>query len=99
MKIIIGALFFLMSINAFSQELNCQVSIILDAKLEITTVEREALDELENVIYELMNNTAWTKEEFKVEERINCNLQLQIKRFQVKVRIKEPFRYNLRDRH
>ena len=69
---------FLMFSNLNAQELNCQVSIVIDAKLEITSVEREILDQLENTIYELMNNTSWTKDNFTVEERINCNVQLQI---------------------
>ena len=60
------------------QELNCQVSIILDARLEINVVEREVLDQLENTIYEFMNNTIWTKDKFTMEERINCNIQIQI---------------------
>eukprot|EP00353_Schmidingerella_taraikaensis_P012613 CAMPEP_0185586888 /NCGR_PEP_ID=MMETSP0434-20130131/46544_1 /TAXON_ID=626734 ORGANISM="Favella taraikaensis, Strain Fe Narragansett Bay" /NCGR_SAMPLE_ID=MMETSP0434 /ASSEMBLY_ACC=CAM_ASM_000379 /LENGTH=222 /DNA_ID=CAMNT_0028208349 /DNA_START=39 /DNA_END=703 /DNA_ORIENTATION=- len=62
-----------------AQELNCQVSIVTDAKLEITTVEQEVLEQLEQTIFELMNNTQWTKDVFDVEERINCNLQLQIR--------------------
>lgn len=74
----------ILAFSSYSQELNCQISIIIDNALEITTVEREALEELENVIYEIMNNTAWTKETFTVEERINCNLQLQIKEIPVK---------------
>ena len=61
-----------------SQELNCQVSIISDARLELTTVDQEMISELENTIYEFMNNTQWTKDKFTLEERINCNLQLQI---------------------
>jgi hypothetical protein len=61
-----------------AQELNCQVSIITNQKLEITSVEKEILAELENVIFEIMNNTQWTKDKFTPEERINCNLQLQI---------------------
>lgn len=64
--------------SAKSQELNCQVSIILDARLEVTNVEREVLDQLENTIYEFMNNTQWTKDKFTMEERINCNIQIQI---------------------
>lgn len=66
------------SVSIFSQELNCQVSIITDAKLEVTSVEQDILTQLEQTIYELMNNTQWTKDKFTVEERINCNLQLQI---------------------
>jgi hypothetical protein len=33
-----------------AQELNCQVSIITDAKLEVTTTEQQALEQLEEVI-------------------------------------------------
>lgn len=65
------------SLNA--QELNCQVSIITDFRLEVTTVEPEIFKEMELAIYELMNNTQWTKDKFTVEERINCNIQLQIR--------------------
>jgi hypothetical protein len=62
-----------------AQELNCQVSIITDAKLEVTSVEKEIFEQLKQAIYELMNNTQWTKDKFTVEERINCNIQLQIR--------------------
>ncbi len=79
MKIILLIGVFLGSILELkAQELNCQVSIISDARLELTTVDQEMISELENVIYEFMNNTQWTKDKFTVEERINCNLQLQI---------------------
>ena len=70
---------FLMNFGTLSaQELNCQISIITDAKLEVTTTEQEALKQLEEVIFDFMNTTQWTKDKFKIEERINCNLQLQI---------------------
>ena len=74
---VLSFIFFLFP-SGKAQELNCQVSIITNAKLEITSVEREVLDQLENTIYELMNNTQWTEDKFEIEERINCNLQLQI---------------------
>jgi hypothetical protein len=61
-----------------SQELNCQVNIVTDATLEVTSVELEIIEQLKQVIYEFMNNTQWTKDKFTVEERINCNLQIQI---------------------
>lgn len=61
-----------------SQELNCQVSIITDTRLEVTSVEKEIFEQLKQTIYDMMNTTQWTKDKFKVEERINCNLQLQI---------------------
>jgi len=61
-----------------AQELNCTVSIITNVNTEVTTAEKELFDQLKQTIYELMNNTKWTKDKFKVEERINCQLQLQI---------------------
>lgn len=61
-----------------AQELNCVVTVVTDSKLEISTVDREVLDQMKEVIFEFMNNTQWTKDNFKVEERINCNIQLQI---------------------
>lgn len=60
------------------QELNCQVTVINDSRLEVTSVEKEIFDQLRQTIYDMMNNTKWTKDKFKVEERINCQLQLQI---------------------
>ena len=63
-------------INA--QELNCRVSVIADPNLEVTSVETEIFKQLEELVYDLMNNTAWTNDKFEVEERINCQLQFQI---------------------
>src|SRR5690606_21616866 len=69
---------FLSISGAFSQELNCEVSIVPNNKVVISTVEIEILKQLENTIYEFMNNTKWTKDNFKVEERINCQVQFQL---------------------
>lgn len=79
MKLLVASLFVVLSIlNLEAQELNCQVSIITDARLEVTSVEKEIFDQLKQTIYDMMNTTQWTKDKFKVEERINCNIQLQI---------------------
>lgn len=63
----------------FSQELNCQVTIVADAKLELNIVDQDIIAQLKQTITDMMNNTQWSKDKFKVEERINCVLQLQIK--------------------
>jgi hypothetical protein len=67
-----------LSVIGFSQELNCKVTIIKEASLEVNSTELEIFKELEQIITDMMNNTQWTKDPFKTEERINCNLQLQI---------------------
>jgi hypothetical protein len=75
----LGILFiFLATFSSSGQELNCQVSIITDARLEITSVEKEVFEQLKQTIYDMMNTTQWTKDKFKIEERINCTIQLQI---------------------
>lgn len=78
MKYIVILAFLASFVRSFAQELNCQVSIITDARLEVTSVEKEIFDQLKQTIYDLMNSTQWTKDKFKIEERINCNIQLQI---------------------
>jgi hypothetical protein len=62
-----------------AQELNCQVNIIVDNKVEVNSTEQEIINQMKQSIAEIMNNTAWTKNKFKIEERINCNLQIQIR--------------------
>jgi hypothetical protein len=67
------------STYSISQELNCQVSVEADVKLELNSTELEIIKQMKQSIYDLMNNTQWTKDAFKTEERINCNIQIQIK--------------------
>lgn len=78
MNKILTLVFLALITRGYSQELNCQVTIIKNIKTEVTSAENELLDQLKQVITDLMNNTKWTDEKFKVEERINCQLQLQI---------------------
>ena len=79
MKIIASFIFVLFFLRGQSQELNCQVSIVADAKLELTTLDQDIIAQLKQTMADMMNNTQWSKDKFKVEERINCVLQLQIK--------------------
>ncbi len=78
MNKILTLVFLTLIVRGYSQELNCQVSLITNIKTEVTSSEKELFDQLKEVVTDLMNNTKWTDEKFKVEERINCQLQLQI---------------------
>ncbi len=78
MNKILTLVFLTLIVNGYSQELNCQVSLISNIKTEVTSAEKELFEELKQAVTDLMNNTQWTNEKFKVEERINCQLQLQI---------------------
>ncbi|HNS42016.1 MAG TPA: DUF4835 family protein [Taishania sp.] len=66
--------------SLFAQELNCEVSIITSNKIEVSSLDHEVLKQLEDVIRQFMNETKWTKDEFKMEERINCQLQFQVEK-------------------
>ncbi len=79
MKFILSFLVISSSVFSFSQELNCQVSVESDAKLELNSTELEIIKQMKQSIFDLMNNTQWTKDVFKTEERINCNIQIQLK--------------------
>lgn len=68
----------LLSMTTHAQELNCKVSIISNINTEVTSAEKDLMKQLEQVITDFMNNTKWTEDRFKVEERINCQLQVQI---------------------
>lgn len=46
---------------------------------QIQTVERAVLETLERDVRTFLNGTAWTKDAFLPEERINCNLVFTIK--------------------
>lgn len=61
-----------------AQELDCQVNVVSDRSLDVTSVELEIFKELKQTIYEFMNTTVWTEDEFEVEERISCILQVNI---------------------
>lgn len=87
-KTILYSLIFLLFVTPISaQELNCQVSVTSNPALDITTVEKEVFSQLEKTIFELVNTTAWTKDEFEVEERINCNMVLSV------VKVNSPGNY------
>jgi len=76
----IGSLIFLIwtSFYVNAQELNCQVSIVTNAKMVINTTDLEVLDQLEEAMRQFMNETKWTKDNFTIEERIQCQIQFQV---------------------
>lgn len=59
----------------FSQELNCTVKVLSPA---IQGTERSVFETLETSIKEFMNNTRWTNDNFKQDERIECNITINV---------------------
>ena len=68
-------LLFIVSVQAFAQELNCRV--IVNA-LQVQTTERAIFQDMETEFAQFLNNTKWTNDIFNEEEVINCNLIINI---------------------
>ena len=60
---------------AHAQELDCQVSVIAPT---INNVEASVFEQLETAITEFMSGRRWTQDEFTLEERITCTMQITI---------------------
>ncbi len=62
--------------NTFSQDVNCKVQIITQ---QLSTTDKSIFIEMEKSIFEFINNTKWTSDIIQINERIECNLILNIK--------------------
>lgn len=72
-------IFFLVTfLNArlYSQELNCQVSVV-SPQIQ-GTQEKLIFEELQKSIFEFMNNTKWTKDNYTSAERIDCSILINV---------------------
>jgi hypothetical protein len=75
-KYIFLIIFLITTKFTFSQELNCQVSVV-STQIQGTT-EKQIFDQLQKAIFEFMNNTKWTKDNFTIEERIDCSILINV---------------------
>lgn len=65
--------FFSLQVNA--QELNCSVSILSP---QIQVSDKRIFTTLQTSIYEFMNNTKWSGDTYKQDEKIECSIQIEI---------------------
>ncbi len=61
--------------GAIAQELNCNVTVLTP---QIQSSDKKIYNTLQTSIYEFMNNTRWTDDQFLNQERIECTFQIQI---------------------
>lgn len=59
----------------FAQELNCQVQVLSQ---QIPGSDKRVFEALQTSIYEFMNNRKWTTDGFKLEERIDCSILINL---------------------
>ncbi len=61
---------------ADSQELNCQVTVN-STQIQGTT-EKQVFDQVQKAVFEFMNNTKWTKDNYTTNERIDCSILINV---------------------
>ena len=75
-RFLIIFLFIFVTRIVFSQELNCQVSVV-STQIQGTT-NKQIFDQLQKAIFEFMNNTKWTKDNYTISERIDCSMLINV---------------------
>lgn len=65
----------LVTSKSLAQELNCTVSVLAP---RIQTSDRRIFNTLQTSIMEFINNTKWTSDKYKNEERIECSIQIEL---------------------
>lgn len=63
--------------NANAQEFNCKVDII-SPSLQTSAADKQVFEELKGALREFINNTRWGTDNFKIEERIEMNLLINL---------------------
>ena len=61
--------------STFGQELRCNIQVVSS---QIQGTNKQVFQTLQTAIYEFMNNTAWTNHVFTNEERIDCNILINL---------------------
>ena len=77
MKHILIITLLLFSLVSTGQELNCKVQVI-SPSLQTSAADKQVFEQLQQSIYDFLNNTRWTTETFKDEEKIECNFLINI---------------------
>lgn len=75
-KSFLFSIFIFFSLLSTAQELNCVVKVNYQ---QIQGTEIRVFEKLEKDIYEFMNNRKWTKDIFKIEERIECSIFITLR--------------------
>ncbi len=74
-RLVLVFLFFL-SLGAYSQELRCSVQI---ESRSIQGTNKTVFEKLQKAVTEFLNSTSWTNEIYAQEERIECNILINVK--------------------
>jgi hypothetical protein len=75
MRKLFAVVFFLASMSVSAQELNCQVQVVSN---QVQQSDRRIFETLQKAIYEFVNTTKWTNDQYQLTERIECSMFINI---------------------
>lgn len=75
-KQLILILFLFFSVVGIAQELNCNISVVNTS--ESQNIDPQVFKTLEASLKEFMNNQKWSDDKFKMSEKIECNILINI---------------------
>ncbi len=67
--------FFVSVITSVAQELNCKVQVLSQ---QVQGTDKRVFTTLQTAIFEFMNNKKWTTDAFKLDERIDCSILINV---------------------
>ncbi|WP_205502887.1 type IX secretion system protein PorD [Rufibacter psychrotolerans] len=70
------ALWLLLPLSAWAQELRCEVIVNSE---QVQATDRQVFQQMQNAISEVMNNTRWTSDVYQNEERIRCKMFITLR--------------------
>ncbi len=75
MRKLLTILFFVAFFSASAQELNCQVQVVSQ---QVQQSDRRIYETLQKAIFEFINTTKWTNDQYQLTERIECSMFINI---------------------
>ena len=78
LKVMALALVLMLGSKLCAQELNCTVKVIHS---QVQGTNKSVFETLETAISEFMNNREWTDLQFQKAERIDCSMNITIKKY------------------
>jgi hypothetical protein len=77
MKYVVSILVLFLAGRVAAQELNCRVTVNATPAAQ-QVIDKRVFQSLQKQVYEFMNNTQWTTDQFKRDEKIDCNLLINV---------------------
>lgn len=74
-KFLLTGILVTLFISSGAQELNCQIAI---SSQKVQTSNHTVFQTLQTAIFEFMNNRKWTNYSYRVEERIECSILINV---------------------